>query len=201
MCFGGKKDHSAEIARADEQARQARIASGMSNIDSVFGQFNDDFYNGRAKAYTDYATPQVDRQYKSQKDSLVYALARTGLLDSSAGQNKNADLSNEFDQNRINIANKALDTANQARSDVENTRSGLTSVLNATGDSSAAAASALREAQNLNMPQGFSPLGQLFSDFSGTVAQIGSNAKNDYSGFSGGGNLFNAGSGSSRVVR
>ena len=96
MCFPKDKTASRMAAqqRADELARQSRIQSGMSEIDRIFsGQFNPEFYAKQRQAYLDFATPQLDRQYGDTKDQLVYALSRSGLLDSSAGQTENANLS------------------------------------------------------------------------------------------------------------
>ncbi|CAB4120908.1 hypothetical protein UFOVP4_5 [uncultured Caudovirales phage] len=192
----------------DERMKSFFGNFGRMNADTTYtgprtGGFNEDFYNKRKQAYVDYATPQLDRQYGNAKDQTVYALDRSGLLSSSAGIKKNADLTDTFDQARIGIANKGLDVANQARSDVEAARSNLVNQLNATGDDQAAAAGAVRNAAALNAPQGMSPVGQLFSDFTNTLAGIGSNARNDYSGLSGNiRSLFNSGGsgGSARVV-
>lgn len=204
MCFptGGGANKMAKQQRADELARQARISNGMAQIDTTFAGFNDDFYNGRRQAYENYATPQLERQYGKTKNDLIYALARSGLGQSKAGFDKNADLTDEFDQNRIGITNKGINEANSARSNVENVRSGLVSQLNATGDDSAAATAAVRQAENLNAPTGFSPLAEMFANFASSVANIGSNARNNYSGFFGGGPRFSAtgGPGSARVV-
>ena len=202
MCFGGDGG-AGEIAqqqRADEYARQARIAAGMQKINDTFSAFGDDYYNKRAQDYTDYATPQLDRQYGLAKDNMIYALDRSGILQSSAAQKKNAELSNDFDQSRIDIAGKAQDTANTARSNVETTRGTLVNQLNATGDDSAAAAAAVRQATALNQPTGFSPLGQLFANFTSGLASIGSNASNSYSGLASRiGGLFSNSNSSSSV--
>lgn len=165
------------------------------------GGFNEDFYNSRANAYTNYAMPQLDRQYGYAKDNLVYALDRSGLLSSSAANKENARLTGEYDQNRLNVQNKALDVANQTRQNVENTRASIVNQLNATGDNDAAASAAMRNAQALNAPQGMSPLGELFVNFTSGLSAIGSNARNDYSGMMGGlKTLFSNNGGSSRVV-
>lgn len=203
MCFGGDGGAGAiaEQQRADEVARQARIAAGMQRINDTFSAFGDDYYKKRAQDYLDYATPQLDRQYGLAKDNMIYALDRSGILQSSAAQKKNAELSNDFDQSRIDLAGKAQDTANASRTNVENTRSTLVNQLNATGDDSAAAAAAVRQATALNQPTGFSPLGQLFADFTSGLSAIGSNAANSYSGLiSRGGGLFSNSGSSSRVV-
>ena len=203
MCFSSNNSASKIAAqqRADEVARQGRITSGMGSIDSAFSGFNDDYYAKRAKDYVDFATPTLNKQARATHDDLIYALSRTGNLDSSAAIKKNADLTDETNAQRIGIANTGLDQANQLRSSVENTRGNVVAQLNATGDSSAAAAAALRDTSNLNQPQGYSPLGNLFSSFASTLGSIGSNASNGYSGFAGGGkSLFGTGSGSQRVV-
>jgi len=86
------------------------------------------------------------------------------------------------DAGRLAISNTAQSTANQARTDVETARSNLITQLNATGDSSAAASGAIRQAQTLNQPQAMSSLGQVFSDFSSGLSAVGSNSRNGYSG-------------------
>lgn len=204
MCFPKDKTASRMAAqqRQDELARQARIQSGMSEIDRVFGgSFTPEFYGKQRQAYLDYATPQLDQQYGQTKDQLVYALSRAGLLDSSAGQAENANLSRAYDRNRLDIAGKAMDVENTARSNVENARSNLVATLNATGDDANAAATALRQSQNLSMPQGYSPLTSLFADVSGAISRIGSNASNDYSGLARSiGSLFKTGGRGSQTV-
>lgn len=204
MCFGGGKAQKriAEASRADEVARQQRIRQGMASIAQAFGGFNDDFYAKRAKDYEAYALPDLERQAKKQRENLIFALSRTGNLDSSAAIDRSAELTEEENAARLMVANTGLDQANQLRSQVENTRSGVVAELNATGDSAAASNAAMRNVQNLNQPVGFSPLGNVFASFAQGVGQIGSNAGNGYSGFAGQGRqLFSPGGrGSQRVV-
>lgn len=207
MCFGGDGGAGdiAKSQRADELARQARIASGMARINSIFDDpntgFNDAYYDRIRQGYVDYAMPQLEKSFGRARDQLIYALDRSGLLSSSAAIDKNAELGQEFDQNRIDITNKGFDVAKNARQNVEQARGSIVSQLNATGDDQAAANAAIRQSQALSMPQGYSPLGQLFLNFTSGLSQIGSNARNDYSGLargSGGGLFVNSGSG--RVV-
>jgi hypothetical protein len=200
---GGSADKIAKAQRADETARQNRVTQGMSSIANIFGAFNDDFYNKRAADYQAYAMPEVDRQSDQQRKGLIYALARTGNLDSSAASDKAAELQQEVNKQRIGVANEGLNQANALRGQVENTRGNVVAELNATGDSEAAANSALRQSQALNQPAGFSPLGNLFLNFADTVSRIGSRASNGYSGFIGGGGapIFSASNSAQRVVR
>ena len=121
MCFGGDGG-AGDIARAqrqDEIDRQNRIKAGMSRIDQIFKGFDDAYYKKQGDAYSAYATPQLDRSYRDAKDNMIYALDRSGILSSSAAIKKNADLTNEFDQNRLDIANKAQTVANDARAPME----------------------------------------------------------------------------------
>ena len=72
MCFGGGGgDGGAAQARADENARQARIKTGVGNINQKFDKFDDGFFKGRGQAYTNFATPQVNDQYKQVSDQLA----------------------------------------------------------------------------------------------------------------------------------
>jgi hypothetical protein len=165
------------------------------------GGFNEAFFQKRAKDYVDYATPQLERQAADARKQLIFSLSRGGNLSSSAGFDKNADLDRDVNEQRIGVANEGLNQANQARTQVENLRSNVVSELNATGDDSAAAAAAIRNASNLNAPVGFSPLGNLFQSFTNTLSAIGSNPGNNFSGFTGGRALFGGNSrGSQRVV-
>jgi len=205
MCFFGDGGASkiAKQQRNDEVARQSRIRSGMSSIDQVFGGFNDAFFKKRADDYSAYALPQVNQQQDQQRKQLIYALARTGNLDSSAAIDKNAELVEEGNRQRIGVANEGLNLANQLRNQVEASRGNVVAELNATGNDTAASNAAMRAIQSLNQPAGFSPLGNLFLNFADSVARIGSRAGNGYSGFAGGGGgagLFSPGGGSMRVV-
>lgn len=204
MCFGGGggAQKIADQQRADEVVRQARIKAGMSSIDSAFAGFGEDFYNKRAADYSAYAMPELEKQAKTAHEGLIYALSRTGNLDSSAAIKRNVDLNDEENAARIGVANTGLDQTNQLRSQVENTRGNVVAELNATGNSDAATATALRQVQNLNQPAGYTPLGNLFAGFAQSLSGIGANASNGYGGLARGtSSLFGAGKGSSRVVR
>lgn len=204
MCFGGGGGSAEKIAkqqRADEVARQKRIQAGMAQIDSIFGKFNDSFYDKRGSDYLSYVMPDIEKQAADQHENLIYALARTGNLDSSAANFKSAELAEAANKQRVAAANEAVNQENALRSQVEQARGNVVAELNATGNDTAAANSALRTVANLNQPAGFSPLGNLFAAFADSVARIGSRAGNGYNGLIGGGTpLFSTGSGSARVV-
>jgi hypothetical protein len=169
--FGGssKADKQAQADRAAEAARQQRIQQGTQQIDSIFGQFNDPFYQQRQKSYLDYANPQLEDQYAKARKDLTFALARSGQLDSSVRAAKDAELTQKYSLNKQGIADQALTYGNQARGSVEDARSNLIATLNSSGDAQGAANQALARAQALSAAPAYSPLGQLFSDFTSAL--------------------------------
>lgn len=170
MCTGGGGgDGGAAQARADEAARQARIKQGVSSIDKNFSGFDDGFYANRARAYTNFANPQLADQYARTQQNLTYNLARQGLTASSEASRNAGELQRQYNDNRAMIAAKGMDAANDARQQIEQNRSELISQLNATGDPATAANSALNRAAVLSQQQSFSPLGQLFANTTGLL--------------------------------
>lgn len=164
----GAKQANAEAAqaRADEEARQSRIRAGTASINETLDkQFTPEFYQGRRDAYTAYATPQLQDQYKDAQEKLVFALARGGNLDSSVRADKTADLTKLYDLNAQNVATKALDYETQARNQVADARSALINELTATGNAEQASRSAVERAGALSAAPAFDPLSNIFAAF------------------------------------
>lgn len=185
MGGGGKSSNkAAKQARADEQARQERIRQGTERVGSIFdSQFNDGFFDRRRQAYVDFAKPQLEDQYGDAQKELTFALARGGNLNSSVRGEKAADLEKRFTLANQEIQDKALSQANEARSQVEGARTDLIGMLNATGDAEGAANSAVSRANVLSQPTAYSPLSQLFADFTaGLGTQAALERANYYSG-------------------
>ncbi len=164
-------NREAAIARMDEMARQQDIRVGTGKVNDIFAKnFGEDFFTGRREAYQNYATPQLQDQYDKAGKELTFSLARNGLLDSSARGQKEGELQKMFDTNRQAITDQAISQESQSRNAVEDARSGLVTMLNATGDAQGAANSALARSAALSQPQAFSPLTNLFADFTGALA-------------------------------
>lgn len=176
--------NEAAKARADEQARQERIRKGTTDINTTFdGQFNPAFYSARKQSFLDYANPQLEDQYGDAQRELVFSLDRAGLLDSSVRGAKTADLQKRYDLNKQQVGDQALSYENQTKASVEDARSNLIAMLNATGDAQGAANSAITRASALTQPAAFSPLSNLFADFTSTLgAQAALEKANYYSG-------------------
>lgn len=176
--------NEAKQARADEQARQQRIREGTTKINGIFdSQFDDNFFSGRRNAFMDYAAPQLDDQYGDASKELTFSLARNGTLDSSVRGQKAGELQKMFDLNKQQLADQAIANEGQSRNAIEDARSGLIATLNATGDATGAANSALARSAALSQPAAFSPLGSMFADFTaGLGTQAALERANYYSG-------------------
>lgn len=170
MCGGGGGDGGAAEARAREAQRQSRIRSGMSSINRIFSGFNDDFYNRRRDAYVAYATPQLEEKYGDAVTQLTSALSRSGALRSSVAADRYGRLQRDYALNRQGVVDKGTDLATAARTDMENSRSGLVSDLYATADPAAAAAAAQARARIATATPGYSPLGELFQNITSGLA-------------------------------
>lgn len=183
--MGGKSGgNEAAQARADEQARQDKIRKGTERVNSIFDEnFNEDYFDGRREAFLDYSKPQLENQYGDAQKELTFSLARGGNLNSSVRGQKMSELQRLYDTQSKSIADQALAEATQARNAVQDARGGLISTLNATGDAEGAANSALARSAALSQPAAYSPLGQLFTDF---TSGLGSQAAAERSFAAGG---------------
>lgn len=163
--------NEAALARKDEQERQARIRKGTRSINRTFdSQFTNDYYDQQRQRYLTYATPQLADQYTEAQKQLAFALDRAGALDSSARAQKTAELTKLYGVKNQQVADQALSYQTQAKNNVEDARANLISALNASGDADQAAKSAITRASALSQPaSAYSPLTQLFADFTGTL--------------------------------
>lgn len=158
-------------ARADEQQRQNKIRQGSKNINAKFAQFDDDFFADRRQSYVDFARPQLDREFGEAGEQTLFGQARSGLLDSSVAGDQRADLQTAYDINLQDVVDKARSYETDARNSVESARASLLTTLNATGDAQAASQSAINRAGALSQGPAYSPLGQLFTDFTAGISQ------------------------------
>lgn len=150
--------------------------------------FNDAYYAKRRQAFLDYANPQLEDQYGDAQKELTFALTRSGLLDSSVRGEKVSELQKAYDLNKQQIADEAVASEGQARNAVEDARANLIAMLNATGDATGAANAALARSAALSKPAAYSPMSQLFGDFTATLGtQAALERANAYSGGSVGG--------------
>jgi hypothetical protein len=170
MCGGGDSGAYAAQARADENARQERVQSGMGRINQTFSGFNDNFFNKRKEEFMKSMNPQAVKQYQQANENLAYSLARKGLTDSSERSKSEGILQEQMKNARYDIAEKASNMANQQRQGMEENKSSLIGQLNATGDANTAAARSANAANNLANQQSYSMLGNMFANTAGLVS-------------------------------
>lgn len=190
----------ARKAREAEEARQGRIRAGTAAIETQFGQFDDGFFKGYRDRHLDYLNPQLDRQFGDARDQLTFSLARAGTLNSTVAGERQARLQSAYDNEKASILAQAEGAATDLRGQVENEKSSLVSLLNATGDSERASNEALSRTQQLFRRQPtVSTLPDLFAGVAGGVGayQGGVNQRQAYDTYFG---ARPASRGNSRVV-
>lgn len=183
MCFGGNRsaseaDKTSKELLAREKKRQADVLAGKAKIDSAFTQFNDPYYASYKEAYKGNYIPQVDDQYKSAVAKTLAALAGRGIDRSSIGAAKQGELAGKYLDAKTTVSGEADEAANDLRSKVENARSNLYSLNNASADPAQANTAALGQAKTLVAPPTFSPIGDIFASFVEPI-RAGVNASNN----------------------
>lgn len=166
--MGGKKKSSASKTEAK---RQGQIKQGVDAINTQFAQFDEPFYQNIGNEYMAFARPQLDDQYTEAAKQLQFALARQyGTTDTSEAAARNAKLAKAKADAEAQLADQSLGYQNQQRQSVEDQRNNLIAQVTATADPSAAASSALNQAQILHKSPQFSQLGDLFSNITEGLA-------------------------------
>lgn len=172
MCFSQQQpvDHSAEIARQEEQARKTRIVAGQGKIDDAFKVFDPAYYDKFKSDYTNYYNPQVDKQFTNARRDLGYQLANQGISNSTPGNRRFADLIDLYGQRRDQVAQNALTATAGLKTDVENNKATLYDQNTTAADPSLAAQNSVMRMNALTTPQPYSPLADLFSGVINTGA-------------------------------
>lgn len=170
MCFKTPKDNSADIARREEEERKQRIAEGRTRIDKIFSQFGPDYYSGAEQSYLDYYKPQLDDQYDNAKKKTIAGLYKSGNIQGSAGAETLADLFKDYNRHARAIADQAIGQREKLRADVARSRSDLIAQLEGGAGIESVAQSANARAAALTQPQPYSPIADLFAQWTNTYA-------------------------------
>lgn len=175
-------ERMAEMQRREEEARQKRINDSISDINTKFGAFNDDWFKQKQNEYTGYYQPQLDDQYAKAQQETLYQLARQGINNSSAGAKVFGDLAKDYGSQQQAMQGQANNYVQQARSQIEQQRNALVNQATATADPQAAANAATHAVGNLQMVQpsgGYSPLVGMFNAFTGAASTAANNGAFD----------------------
>jgi DNA-binding XRE family transcriptional regulator len=161
----------AERIREAEDRRQQNIAMGAGEISSLFSQFNDDFYNKRATDYTNYALPQLDRQYQDEMRNLIAQLARSGNLNSSLRGDLTGKLQTQYNTQKMSIQDTANRYAMDARSQAEQARAQLLKSNSELADPGLIRTMAQAQAQGVGVAPQYQNLGQMIASLSNSIPE------------------------------
>jgi hypothetical protein len=152
----------ARRARREEDARQVRIAEGMTSIAGVFDGMQPVLDDRRA-AMEGFYLPQLDKQFGTAKDDLTFALARSGQLTSSTAGKRQGDLSEAFALQRAGIEGDIAGDIANTRNSMNQQRQSLEAALRASGDATAASNAALNTALTFRQDSPtLNPIGNVF---------------------------------------
>lgn len=204
MCFGGgggddflRDEYTRQ--KAEEEARQGRIEEGKTAIDQAFSGYDDQFYQDRASDYMDFASPQIEDQYQEAMKSLVRALSRSGLSQSSVAADRRAALEKRLALAQSDAARQGQDYANQVRQSLSNVKNNLMTQNQSLADPTLIANMAANQSSAASQIPAYSPISQLFAGAAeglATQQQLEARNKNRYEMAE----LFDLGKGSGRVV-
>lgn len=157
-------------ARQLEETRQHNIKTGVSSIDNAFGQFDDSYFGGMKQRYVDAYNPKIDQESAKARDQLVAYLAGNGLLESSVGADKLAELEQRTQDARGTVGGQATDFANDFRNKLDQSKTKLYQMAQSATDPTGLAARATGEATSLAqsglaLPQQTNSIGDIFSSF------------------------------------
>lgn len=150
-------------ARAEEEARQARIAGGLADIEEIYAAPSD-ILDQRRQAMEEFYFPQLDNQFGDARDSLTYALARAGTLNSSMAANRQSDLAQDNALQRGSILSQISSDLANTQGQMNQQRATIEGGLRASGDATAAVNQALQSMATFRQDTPtLSPIGPVFA--------------------------------------
>lgn len=179
MGGGGGSDKYAKQAAAEEARRKGEIKKGTADIRSMFaGQFDSNFYDKIRSDYSNFYTPQFEKQSLDAGEALTGALSGAGHLrgsayagkpgnfvgGSSTAIDKFADLEEQSNIQRTLLTDRANQAAINKKRDIQNAQENVVLQLQSTADASGATADAASRLNYLSEAPAYEPLGQLFTD-------------------------------------
>ena len=149
-------------ARAEEEARQARIGQGMEGIREVFAGMAP-VLDQREQAMRGFYMPQLDKQFGDAKEDLAFGLARAGLLTSSTAGKRQGDLGEAFGLQRASLEGDIASDRASTQQRINQQRATIESALRSSGDATASTDAALNSAVTFRQDSPtLSPLGSVF---------------------------------------
>lgn len=159
---GGGTDYG-QIALQQEQARQAAINTGTTAISNAYSGFTPDFYSQRAKAYDDFALPQLANQYQQTQNDIGFDMGNRNLLGGSAARTAFSNLNTNNDQAKQGIVDAGIQQSQSLENQVNASKDQQLNYLYQTADPAGAGAGATADAASFAAPSTFAPLVNQFN--------------------------------------
>lgn len=157
-------DQQAEQTRQREETRAANLTSGSNRINAAFDNFQPEYFQGVEDNVKTLGMSDLNKQFAKARESLMFALARSGMLTSSVANQGSVDLATQNNESAAKIDLQARDAATKVRSGVESERAGAISQLYATENPDLAANTAnARSALIMQDKPTYNPLGDIFA--------------------------------------
>ena len=171
MCGSkGGNSNAAEQQRLMEQQRAAAITAEQTRINDAFKAYDDpEYFSGVSKAYVDHYIPELGKQYENAREQLIYT--RPGGGNSSSYNEQIAGLEEERMKQESLMRDQANSFANNYRNTIEGERSALLSLASTNAGNGVAAQQAVAKSAALSTPPAYSALGDVFSNYTNTLAQ------------------------------
>ena len=174
LLFGGGGSGSQpayESAAAAEAARQARVDAGLEEIEAVFDQYDQGFYDKSQDAYLDYYEPQLEDKYKQGLQDLKYALARGGRFGSSTEVGRKAQAAQDMGFQKQELASGAIQAADASEAAVNAAKKEMTNLNQINANPDLAASLSNQQAGVLNQPAKYDPLLDVFGNITEGLAK------------------------------
>ena len=168
---GGSDTPEYESAAQTEARRQKKVDAGLKEIEKVFGQYDQDFYDKSQDAYLDYYEPQLEDQYKKGLRDLKFALARGGRFGSSTEVDKKAGAAQDLGFQKSELASGAIGAADKSQAAVNAAKKEMTQLNQINANPQLAASLAQSQAGILNQPPKYDQLLDVFGDITEGLAK------------------------------
>ena len=150
-------------AEADAAARRAAMEQGLGKINSIYGQFDDNYYTGIQNKYLDYAKPQIEKSQQDSSYNLRSSLANAGKMASSTAARKYGDLTSTYSGMYRDAQSKASDYASNQRQMVNSARQSAIGQMYASESQDAGLQAANASVPALNAGPAFEPVSALLN--------------------------------------
>lgn len=161
--LGGSRTYYDSEGNEVTDSDQAKTLAEKGNLFSgapqeSTGGFDEEFYQGQAEAYKEFATPKVDNQFEEAQADLTAQLSRMGQLQGTLASERRSQLRKDEARARREIASTAQSKADQLKDTVASEKERLTNLIQQTADPAAVSSQASEVTNSIEQKTDFEPL-------------------------------------------